>query len=120
MNICEIIKKYERVTFLSKEFVHNRFKGICKNMHINKFNSLKRKFQRKDIKLILISEKDKLDIKEDSRLRFNDTDSIIFNELYFKLENFNDNMYKYYTIDNIESKTDSCALTHYGVSAASN
>ena len=125
MDKCALIKKYDVVTFLSEEYVKSKFKGLCKSIQINKYKNLKSKFFRKGIELILISEEDKIKIREDSNLMFNDSDSVKFNELYFRLDNKSETLYKYYTVDEIESKTEEFKqnlffyiMSHFGLSQA--
>jgi len=126
MNIIDEIKEHNMITFLNKEYIDNIIKtNICKCIINKHLINLKNKLLEKNIYLFIISLEDEINIRNDYNLRFNNSDFYNNNELYFKLDDSNENIYRYYTIDKINSHTEEFkqelfyhVITNFGLKTA--
>ena len=102
--VCEI-KKYRVITFLDFELINKSFQGPMGCLNRSKFINLQNKFENDSIKLFVIKDEEEASIKTDEDIRFNDSDFFDYNKIYFLLDDKNETIRKYYTIENIDDKT---------------
>lgn len=125
MNVIDRIKNCNFVTFLNETFIENRYNGRCGSCYRKKLNRLRNKLLERNIYLLLMSPEDELSIRSDPNLKFNDSNIYNNNKLYFRLENFSDKVFKFYTIDRIYSKIEDYkqelfynVITNFGLKSA--
>ena len=125
MNVLDRIKNCNFVTFLNQTFIESKNNGIFGKINKKKLERLRNKLLERNIYLLLMSPEDELSIRSDPNLKFNDSNIYNNNKLYFRLENFSDKVFKFYTIDRIYSKIEDYkqelfynVITNFGLKSA--
>lgn len=98
---AKILTEDDIVIFFDKdEIINNIKKSWWKTSCFNSLKKAEKKLKKRNIEFYYYSQDELKHVNNNFRFRFNDDKIPKFNELYFKLNDYNDNVVKYYTYNN--------------------